>query len=162
MSEGEKQVVMTSALVEFWDKENCLFLLDEPDTFLHPKWQSRFLPEVQERLNDSQAIITTHSPLMLSSLTNSSELFVMKEGKLNLIGYSTYGMEASDIIEATMETAPRDGYVNSLMEDVENEIDENELEKAQKKLDILKDTSINRFDINRLQTTIDRIKLLGE
>ena len=28
LSEGEKQVVMTSALVEFWDKENCLFLLD--------------------------------------------------------------------------------------------------------------------------------------
>lgn len=161
-SEGEKQVIMTSALIEFWDKQHCLFLFDEPDTFLHPKWQSRFLPEVQERLNESQAIITTHSPLMLSSLSNSSELFVMKEGKLNLIGYSTYGMEASDIIEATMETAPRDGYVNSLMEDVENEIDEKELEKAQKKLDILKETSINRFDINRLQTTIDRIKLLGE
>lgn len=161
-SEGEKQVIMTSALIEFWDKKHCLFLFDEPDTFLHPKWQSRFLPEVQDSLNESQAIITTHSPLMLSSVKQESELFVMKDGKIMQVNFSTYGMEASDIIEAAMETVPRDVESNSIMEEIEQEIDDENFESAQKKLEALKDIGINRFDMNRLQTTIDRIKLLGE
>ena len=161
LSEGEKQVVMTSALVEFWDKENCLFLLDEPDTFLHPKWQSRFLPEVQERLNESQAIITTHSPLMLSSLSNSSELFVMKEGKLYSYGYSTYGADAGDILETAMETTPRDSHVDELIKDVENDIRISNYEEAKKKLSELEDTGISIFDRNRLRSTIEKLELLG-
>lgn len=161
LSEGEKQIVMTSALVEFWDKQHCLFLFDEPDTFLHPKWQSRFLPEVQERLNESQAIITTHSPLMLSSLSNSSELFVMKEGKLYSYGYSTYGADAGDILETAMETTPRDSHVDELIKDVENDIRISNYEEAKKKLFELEDTGISIFDRNRLRSTIEKLELLG-
>jgi len=160
-SEGEKQVIMTSALIEFWDKQHCLFLFDEPDTFLHPKWQSRFLPEVQERLNESQAIITTHSPLMLSSLSNSSELFVMKEGKLYSYGYSTYGADAGDILETAMETTPRDSHVDELIKDVENDIRISNYEEAKKKLSELEDTGISIFDRNRLRSTIEKLELLG-
>ena len=160
-SEGEKQVIMTSALIEFWDKQHCLFLFDEPDTFLHPKWQSRFLPEVQERLNESQAIITTHSPLMLSSLSNSSELFVMKEGKLYYYGYSTYGADAGDILETAMETTPRDSRVDELIKDIENDIRISNFEEAKNKLSELEDTGISIFDRNRLRSTIEKLELLG-
>lgn len=157
-SEGEKQVIMTSALTEFWDKEHCLFLLDEPDTFLHPKWQSRFLPEVQENLRDSQAIITTHSSLMLSSVGNNCELFTMKEGKLMVIPFSTYGMEAGEVIETVMESVPRDIHVGNLLEDIDDDLDNMNIKEAQQKLELLEDTGVSRYEINRIQTTIEQLE----
>lgn len=160
-SEGEKQIIMTSALIEFWDKENCLFLMDEPDTFLHPKWQSRFLPEVMAQLNNSQAIITTHSPLMLSTVGEGCELFVMKNGKLLFFDHPTYGMEASDIIVAAMETPARDNQVAALIDDIENDISAKRLGVAKNKLAELEKTGVDRFDINRLRSTIERFELLG-
>lgn len=160
-SEGEKQVVMTSALVEFWDKKHCLFLFDEPDTFLHPKWQSQFLPEVTQGLKESQAIITTHSPLMLSTMDKGCELFVMKEGKLMSFETATYGMEASDIIETAMETPPRDNRVAKLLNEAEEAIAEQKIDKAKAMVEELVKTGVDPYDIKRLRSTIERFELLG-
>lgn len=161
LSEGEKQVVMTSALVEFWDKKHCLFLFDEPDTFLHPKWQSQFLPEMVQSLRESQAIITTHSPLMLSTMDRGCELFVMKGGQVMNYGAATYGMEASDIIETAMETPPRDNRVEKLLKEAENAIAEQKLDDAKAKVKELEETGVDQYDINRLRSTIERFELLG-
>lgn len=160
-SEGEKQVLMTSAMIEFWDKKHCLFLFDEPDTFLHPKWQSQFLPEVTQRLKESQAIITTHSPLMLSSVASNCELFIMKEGKLYAYGYSTYGADAGDILETAMETTPRDSHVDEVIKDIENDIRMSNFDEAKRKLSQLEETGISVFNKNRLRSTIERLELLG-
>lgn len=160
-SEGEKQVVMTSALIEFWDKKHCLFLFDEPDTFLHPKWQSQFLPEVTQGLKESQAIITTHSPLMLSTIDKGCELFVMKDGQMMSFGTSTYGMEASDVIETAMETPPRDNRVAKLLKEAEEAIAEKKIDKAKTMVDELEKTGVDQYDIKRLSSTIERFELLG-
>ena len=160
-SEGEKQVVMTSALVEFWDKKNCLFLMDEPDTYLHPKWQSRFLPEVMVHLKESQAIITTHSPLMLSTVHKGGEIFMMRDGKVTFYDSPTYGMEASDVILTVMGAIPRDNHVDTLISEIENDISGNKLDDAREKLMGLEATGVDMFEINRLRTTIERYELLG-
>lgn len=160
-SEGEKQIIMTSALIEFWDKEHCLFLFDEPDTFLHPKWQSRFLPELMENIKDSQAIITTHSPLMLSSVHGECELFVMKEGQLMAYSGRTYGMKAGDIIETAMETSSRDNRVASLLQEIENLILDGRIDNAKSKLVELENTGVSPYDFNRLRSTIEKFELLG-
>ena len=152
---------MTSAMIEFWDKKHCLFLFDEPDTFLHPKWQSQFLPEVTQSLKESQAIITTHSPLMLSSVASNCELFIMKEGKLYAYGYSTYGADAGDILETAMETTPRDSHVNEVIKDIENDIRMSNFDEAKRKLSQLEETGISIFNKNRLRSTIERLELLG-
>ena len=160
-SEGEKQVVMTSALVEFWDKENSLFLMDEPDTYLHPKWQSRFLPEIMEHLKESQVIVTTHSPLMLSTVHEGGEIFMMRDGKVTFYDSPTYGMEAGDVISTVMGAIPRDNHVDTLISEIENDISENKLNDAREKLVKLEATGVDRFEINRLRTTIERYELLG-
>lgn len=160
-SEGEKQVVMTSALVEFWDKENCLFLMDEPDTYLHPKWQSRFLPEVMEHLKESQVIITTHSVLMLSTMKKDCDLNLMKNGKLIGFNLNTYGMDANDIITQAMDTAPRAQYVDELMKQIQEDIKNRDLDSAKEKLEELKKYGVSSFNINRLSSTIERIETIG-
>lgn len=161
LSEGEKQVVMTSALVEFWDKENCLFLLDEPDTFLHPKWQSAFLPEVLQKLERSQAIITTHSALMVSSVKQGSELFVMENGKLIPFGRNTYGLDTNSINQFAMNTAPRNEEAELLLQSIRKDIKERRIEDAKNKLVDLGQFSISEIEMNRLRSTIERIEMIG-
>ena len=160
-SEGEKQMVLTSAMTEFWDMEHCLFLFDEPDTFLHPKWQQRFLPEVMGNLIMSQAIITTHSALMVSSISQDSELFKMDKGVLMRYNSTIYGMDVSDVTKVAMETSPRDSYVAQLLDEAYQDISNRQYEQAKIRVAQLKETGISEFEINKLSSTINRMEILG-
>lgn len=77
LSEGELQLLTVLGLMRITSQENCLFLLDEPDTHLNPIWKLRFFEGIENVLapkeadsigGDSQIIITTHDPLMIGSL----------------------------------------------------------------------------------------------
>lgn len=160
-SEGEKQVILTSALVEFWDEEQCLFLMDEPDTFLHPSWQSVFLPELQRHLRESHVIITTHSVLMLSTIKDGCDLYMMKKGKMIEFNLNIYGMDANEIITLAMETAPRAQYVDNLMRQIQEDIKKRNLDSAKEKLKELKGYGVSEFNINRLRSTIERFETIG-
>ena len=68
--------------------DDCLFLLDEPDTHLNPDWQ-RDYPRLIEHFNlndfNSHIIIATHSPLIVQSSENT-DVFLFKEldGKIEI------------------------------------------------------------------------------
>jgi predicted ATPase len=71
LSEGEQQLLMVVGLLRFTKEQKSLFLLDEPDTHLNPAWGMeylRILDEIAEPGNDSQILIASHDPLMLSAL----------------------------------------------------------------------------------------------
>lgn len=48
-----------------------LLLFDEIEGFLHPLWQRRLLPAMREALPETQAIVTSHSPFVISSSAHS-------------------------------------------------------------------------------------------
>ncbi|MFT5469087.1 MAG: putative ATP-binding protein involved in virulence [Verrucomicrobiales bacterium] len=48
----------------------AVFLLDEIECFLHPAWQRRVLPTFQRLFPNSQIIMATHSPFVISSLNH--------------------------------------------------------------------------------------------
>jgi predicted ATP-binding protein involved in virulence len=48
--------------------EHTLLLFDEPDTYLHPSWQSAFMDEIVEYSKHAQFVVTSHSPNIISSL----------------------------------------------------------------------------------------------
>jgi ABC-type cobalamin/Fe3+-siderophores transport system ATPase subunit len=64
MSDGELQAAFISCCVEIFSQKNCLFLLDEPDSFLHPEWQSKMAKQLSDLASVSaggnQIIMTTH------------------------------------------------------------------------------------------------------
>ncbi|MBT9313208.1 AAA family ATPase [Leptothoe kymatousa] len=88
LSEGELQLLTVLGLMRITKMDDCLFLLDEPDTHLNPIWKLRYFEEIekvvlsneQETLaGDSQIIITTHDPLMIGSLRLEQVRILRKE-----------------------------------------------------------------------------------
>lgn len=68
-SDGQFQSVYIFAISELFKDRNCITLLDEPDSFLHPEWQFGFLKQVVD-ITGSQAAKTNH--VLLSSHSAST------------------------------------------------------------------------------------------
>ena len=80
LSEGEQQLLTVVGLLRFTKETESLFLLDEPDTHLNPAWGMKYLQilgEIAEPGNDSQVLMATHDPLVLSGLRRN-EVLVME------------------------------------------------------------------------------------
>lgn len=68
-SDGQFQSIYIYALTELFKDKNCITLLDEPDSFLHPEWQHKFLNQVNE-ISDTSAktnhvLMSSHSGVTL-------------------------------------------------------------------------------------------------
>ena len=48
----------------------AVFLLDEPESHLHPVWQRRILPAFQRLFPKAQILVATHSPFVIASLNH--------------------------------------------------------------------------------------------
>lgn len=75
LSEGEQQLLTVLGLLRFTAESESLFLLDEPDTHLNPRWAVDYLTYVRrfagedggERKN-SHILLTTHNPMSIAAL----------------------------------------------------------------------------------------------
>ena len=107
LSEGEKQRIGMRGTIELFLGSETLFLLDEPDSFAHPRWQWQFVPDLQETLGDSrslQVIFVTHSPLVLSTVRDNA--FMMEGGQIQELN-DLYGMDVDTVLIDGMETSVR-------------------------------------------------------
>ena len=68
-SDGQFQSVYIYSIVELFKDRNCLTLLDEPDSFLHPEWQFAFLRQVIEitgaGAQSNHVLMSSHSAVTL-------------------------------------------------------------------------------------------------
>jgi predicted ATPase len=73
-SDGQFQSVYIYTIVELFKDRNCITLLDEPDSFLHPEWQFDFLKQVFEitdtTAKNNHVLMSSHSA---STITNANE-----------------------------------------------------------------------------------------
>jgi len=94
LSEGELQLLTVLGLMRITSRDNCLFLLDEPDTHLNPIWKLRYFEKIESVLapteqggerSDSQIIITTHDPMVIGSLRKEQvRIFKTEEGRTSV------------------------------------------------------------------------------
>lgn len=84
LSEGEQQLLTVLGLMKFTEKNEALFLLDEPDTHLNPKWKFKYLQlinDISGKNENSQVILSTHDPIVISGLEKESiTIFDKKDG----------------------------------------------------------------------------------
>lgn len=98
LSEGQRQFIVTSGLGILWkNKVNKLFLFDEPDVFLHPKWQRKYIPFIREYLENSFTLLTTHNPALLSDVKRE-QVFLFRYGKIIHKAMNTYGQKFETLL----------------------------------------------------------------
>ena len=62
-----------------------LIIIDELDMHLHPSWQLQVISNLRSKFPNCQFIVTSHSPLVLSSLDERDNLIILRYGgKLEL------------------------------------------------------------------------------
>lgn len=106
LSEGERQFILNTGISDLFSNSKSLFLLDEPDTYLHPKWQ-RLLPEFLNKSSiKGQIFMTTHSPITLGKVKKES-IKIFKDGHVYVPSSDSMNRDISDILEEIMGVSPR-------------------------------------------------------
>lgn len=81
LSEGQRQLLTVIGLMRFTGEDESLFLLDEPDTHLNPAWAINYLSNLQKygiEPQNSQVLMTTHSPLVFAGLLKEEVVILEK------------------------------------------------------------------------------------
>jgi predicted ATPase len=171
-SDGQFQSVYIYSIIELFKDRNCLTLLDEPDSFLHPEWQHQFLSQVFEisaidsesnhvLLSSHSASTISASPEQLISLfeINGSSVKVTKASKTKVIDSLSAGLITFSEREARLNIQHMLKNTDGAVLFTEGITDEVILETAWSKLHPDRDCPFeiqNAFDCNFLGNLLTR------
>ncbi len=163
LSEGEQQIVVMKGLMEFLSEKNTLFLFDEPDTYLHPKWQRQFISEIENYVQsfeiENYFLITTHSPQLLSNADGQhSELKIIEEGKIIEKTPKYYGRKIDSILYELMDVEERTEAIQKQIKNLFILIEEENIDEAEKLLSELQELLGEDADLTRAQIQLEYLK----
>lgn len=130
LSEGEKQLALLFLLTTFTAEDDCLYIFDEFDAYLHLNWQrqiSKMLSEIQVA---GQIIFTTHSPATISQI-RSKDLYVMKNGQAIYPESETFNRALDEIMLEHMGITMREPMVEILYDEFKQSVADENKEKAE-------------------------------
>lgn len=116
----------------------AVLLIDEVDLHLHPDWQQTIVPHLQKSFPNTQLILTTHSPQVLTSV-HSPSVQVLRDGKLHFAPGGIYGAESKRTLERVMgiDSRPPGNVRVQKLESLFNLISEGNLDEAKEAATIL-------------------------
>ena len=148
----------------------AIVLIDEIELHLHPSWQQHILPDLMRVFPNTQFIVSTHSPQVLTSIRPEQIVKLRRDPKGGSIVAEqpmgpTYGAEAGDVLNVVMgvdERPPNDfaknlKRYNRLINDDKGESDE--AKKLRSKLESL---SPRDFALDMADLEIRRRKLFAK
>ncbi|MCF7970150.1 MAG: ATP-binding protein [Methylococcaceae bacterium] len=141
LSEGQKQVLTIFGLKELLITGNTLFLLDEPDTYLHPVWQRDFVTKLKLASDESKTnfIITTHSPQTLSNL-HEQDVLIMDNGRVYSVDANgLFGRDTNAILEEVMDADDMSPQAHKYIEQINKDIALKSLDAALGNIEKLKE-----------------------
>lgn len=161
LSEGEQQLLTVLGLLRFTAEDESLFLLDEPDTHLNPRWSveyisylKKFVSNTTQREDTSHILLTTHNPLAIAEL---------ERGQVQILRMTKHEGERQ-IIACYPEMAPRGmGYaaiVTSDMFGIASSLDQptQELLEAQRAFASMEKLSLDeQRELDELNEKLDRL-----
>lgn len=137
-----------------------IVLIDEVDLHLHPTWQGKIMPLLISTFPNIQFIVTTHSPKILSEITDEAKIFEIYEedGSIEVREQpSMSGWDINDILQKFMHTDVMNSRTEELIERMFEDIDENKLDEAEKLADTLAQmTDELNLNVVRARTLIHR------
>lgn len=163
LSEGELQMLTVLGLMRITREDQCLFLLDEPDTHLNPIWKLRYFDDIEGVLSsegdslvqgESQILITTHDPMMVGSLRKEQVHIIRKSDGSTLVEQPDehpQGMGVSGLLKSEMFGLP-------------STLDRHTLNTLQRRNDLLakrKHEGLNHEEQQELDCLVVRLDDLG-
>ncbi|MDR2115973.1 MAG: AAA family ATPase [Planctomycetaceae bacterium] len=115
-----------------------ILLIDEIELHLHPKWQQTIIPNLRKVFPNTQIIVTTHSPQVLTTVDRKN-IRILKDNTIYPVTESTKGSEAKRMLENILETEsrPPDSEIGKKIKTIYDLINEDKLDNAQKEIDNL-------------------------
>lgn len=84
----------------------AIVLIDEVELHLHPAWQQSVLPTLLKIFPNTQFIVTTHSPQIISSI-EPKHIRILSQNGIAMPSSSTYGAESQRILEEIFGVSAR-------------------------------------------------------
>lgn len=131
---------MTSIL----DGEQVI-LIDEVDLHLHPAWQLKVISNLEQKFPHCQFFVSSHSPLVLSSLGVNDKLVVLRDGGELELSDIPYGDNSDYILKRFFGlSAVRNPDVQAEIDSISRELskDQANLNEIERRLDSLKDKGV--------------------
>ena len=91
-------------------ESEAVVLIDEVDLHLHPRWQQRILVDLRRTFPNTQFIVSTHSPQVLTTVPPEQIVELRREGGHIVVGRPsapTFGAEAGDVLFTVMRVDER-------------------------------------------------------
>ena len=136
-----------------------IVLIDEIDLHLHPRWQRKIVKKLCEIFPKIQFIITTHSPLIISSI-KSENIRLLENGKVYSIP-ETLGQNVGVIIKQIMGV--EESIYDKELKQIFRLLTKNNLEEAKKEIEkIERETPADIPDLREAKAILKRKEILSE
>lgn len=134
------------------EETSGVVLIDEIDMHLHPSWQSKIIKILVKIFPKVQFIFTTHSPSVLSNISNEN-ILILNNLEIYKIEDKTYGRDIESIVHQVMRTEVRPQEVVDKLKEFNNLLDESKIEEAKKLLKELEEI-LGKNDTNMIDARI--------
>lgn len=145
---------------------NGTVIIDEIDEHLHPALQVCILKALQMTFPKIQFIVSTHSPLVISSVETRPENVVYKleysDGIYSHKEIYAYGLDSNLILEEKVGVLSRVPLIDSKLKLSLDYISKRKLDDAKREIDELeKLTDPNQPELVKLRAILNRIEAIG-
>ena len=150
-------------------QSEAIVLIDEVELHLHPSWQQRVLVDLRRTFPNTQFIVSTHSPQVLTTVKPEHIIALRRDSDRIMAEPAsdltpTYGAEAGDVLATTMNVDERPGgneFVKKLQQYKDLvAVGKGESKEAVTLREKLDELSPRDHDLDRADVEIRRHKLL--
>lgn len=113
------------------EETSGVVLIDEIDMHLHPSWQKKIISVLNKIFPKVQFVFTTHSPSVLSNVSNKNVL-ILDNFEIYPLENMTYGKDIEAILREVMRVQVRPKEVIDKLKLFNDLLDENNLLEAKK------------------------------
>lgn len=106
-----RRMAVANQHIKWPDDQSILYspgivLIDEVDLHLHPSWQQTVLPSLMKIFPNTQFIVTTHSPQVLTSI-EPKHIRILENGRARHAETSTYGAQSWRVLKDILDVPSR-------------------------------------------------------
>ncbi len=142
-----------------------VFLIDEIDLHLHPQWQRQIIPKLTKVFPNSQFLISTHSPHVITHVQpeNLFLLHMTTEGLEVMRPSESYGKTVDRVLEDLMGLdTTRPTQVSANLQQIYAQIDRGLLNDARDLIDQLREQIGEDPELVKADILIKRKELIGK